>query len=104
MDVMVGLKVQGSFIPVLDLRAVFTTLLEFLHLWVNFSLQRFLSGEAGAHASCFSHWPVWPQIRALGTVTELTPASQGLFGYKWGSFHCLRAVGLTFVFWIVNSC
>lgn len=78
MDVMVGLTVQGSFIPILDLGAVFTTLLEFLRLWVNFSLQRFLSGEAGANASCFSHWPVGPQIRALGTDNEAQTSQPGV--------------------------
>lgn len=78
MEVMVGLKVQGSLIPVLDLCAVFTTLLEFLHLWVNFSLQRFLSGEAGANASSVSHWPVWPQIRALGTDNKAQTRQPGV--------------------------
>lgn len=103
MDVIVCFQVQGSFTPVLDLRAVFTTLLGFLHLWVNFSLQRFLSGDAGADVSCFSHRLTGPRSGLWGQIMKLRQASQGFFGYKRSNSHCLRAAGLTFKFWIMNS-
>lgn len=80
MDVMVGLKVQGSFIPVLDLCAVFTTLLEFLHLWVNFSLQRFLQGKREPMRAVSLTGLFGPRSGLWGQITELRQASQGFFG------------------------
>lgn len=89
----VGLKVQGSFVP-LDLCAIFTSL-GFLCLRVHFSLQRLLSGEAGANGSCYSHEPrasVAPD-GAPGTETKLRQASRGSSDDKGSNVRGLGAEG-----------
>lgn len=45
-----------------------------------------------------------PQIRALGQMMDLNKPARDSFDYQWSSFHCLRAEGFPFAFWIVNSC